>query len=200
MPSVYAAIMVERRMNNRTDMTHDVTQSALLTEADILARAAPPQPRKCGIYFLINEGKLMYIGQSINIDARLPGHDWRKYDAWTWVSCDRRELHKLERRYIDQFLPPWNEDKRTTYLRPREPIPIDAPLEPLPLEGIDEAVLKEWRRETQEYLDTHVTEYDVKAEWMRRVRATKTGASMKDFGPMPKVGDPFTRPIKPAMF
>ena len=48
--------------------------SDLLTEADIVDRSIELGVPRCGVYFLIQAGKVMYVGQSVNIDARIGQH------------------------------------------------------------------------------------------------------------------------------
>lgn len=63
-------------------MAQDLTQEpALLAVAEIVA-ASVPTLKKCGIYFLIKGGEIKYVGQSVNIDARLGAHHWRGFDRY----------------------------------------------------------------------------------------------------------------------
>ncbi len=81
---------------------------------------------------LIQGSKIMYVGQSVDIDARLAAHRERDFDSWHWIAHDRLELNAVERAYIETFFPPWNRDTRTQALRERlsrPPTPDEIELE-----------------------------------------------------------------------
>lgn len=103
---------------------------ALLRSDEILIASESCSSPKCGVYFLIHDGQIMYVGQSVNIDGRLGGHRLmrRNFDRYHWIACAREELNALERAYIDAFLPPWNTDPRTESLRLRLKYPLPAEL------------------------------------------------------------------------
>jgi hypothetical protein len=92
-------------------------QKQLLSAEEIVAASLEAGPRKCGIYFLIKDDELKYVGQSIDVEARLGGHRWRSFDPWYWVPCLPDQLNTMERQYIDLFLPSWNSDNRTALRR-----------------------------------------------------------------------------------
>lgn len=83
---------------------------ALFDAAAILAASAPfPPSGGCGIYFLIAEGRIVYVGQSINVLWRLGQHAAeRVFDAWHWIPCAREGLDQLEHAYIRALRPAWN--------------------------------------------------------------------------------------------
>jgi hypothetical protein len=103
-------------------------QEQLLSEEEIVAASVEAGPRKCGIYFLIADDELKYVGQSINVEARVAVHkNERDFDRWYWVPCSSYQLNKMERLYIDRFLPPWNMDNKTMLRREelaRPPAPL----------------------------------------------------------------------------
>ncbi len=169
-------------------------ESVLLSDTEIVAASIPPRRRKCGIYFLIKDEELKYVGQSIDVDGRLADHRWREFDRWHWVPCAAEDLDSLERRYLDAFLPTWNSDPSTVARRrEREPtIPFSLPEAAHPLDGIDPELWSRCCQEMAEYDAAHWTEHLVNQERMRRVRAMRPPSirRMEDFGPMPRVGDP----------
>jgi hypothetical protein len=61
----------------------------------------------CGIYFLLKDEKLVYVGQSVNIRARVTEHHHRgvDFDAYTYRLCRSEELDGLESYYIARFFP-----------------------------------------------------------------------------------------------
>jgi hypothetical protein len=77
---------------------------------DILKAAHPLQARASGIYFLLLKKKIIYIGQAVNVFARIGDHarTTKDFDAWTWIPCPRDNLLKLESQYIQWFRPPLN--------------------------------------------------------------------------------------------
>ena len=98
----------------------DVARAAnrLSATDEILARAQPWPESGCGIYFLIVEGRVMYVGRAVNVIARIAQHATvRKFDAWSWLVCPRRNLDATERAYINALLPEWNRDPVTLKMR-----------------------------------------------------------------------------------
>lgn len=95
-----------------------VVPTETLSREEIAKAAAPVPTFGCGIYFLMKDGEIVYVGQSVNVLSRLTHHLPEKaFDAWHWIPCDRGALDQLERRYIDLFLPPLNADFVTKRLR-----------------------------------------------------------------------------------
>jgi Uri superfamily endonuclease len=73
-----------------------------------------------GIYFLIKDGMIMYVGQAKNIVSRIIDHrKIKQFDRWSWIHCDFRELDHTERAYINALQPPWNKDGQTVAMRKR---------------------------------------------------------------------------------
>jgi hypothetical protein len=86
----------------------------LKTERQIvLARRAAP--RACGVYFLIKGERIVYVGQSVNVLARVGSHAGadKDFDGWNYVRCLPEELDALERHYIDTYRPILNRDRVT---------------------------------------------------------------------------------------
>lgn len=80
-------------------------------EAEQILAKATPAPNKAGIYFLIFEGEIVYIGQSICPLRRLGDHSTDKgkfFDAYVFVPCDWRDLSRLESVYIYKYQPKYN--------------------------------------------------------------------------------------------
>lgn len=62
-----------------------------------------------GVYFLIKETEIVYIGQSINCPKRIAEHTKDKdFDNFTIIKCERDELDILESLYIFKFEPKLN--------------------------------------------------------------------------------------------
>ena len=80
----------------------------LLPKGEILAMGRTTA-RLCGVYFLINENEIIYVGQSVNIAGRVGGHHKDKvFTHYTYVECPESHLNALEGLYIEKFDPPLN--------------------------------------------------------------------------------------------
>jgi hypothetical protein len=168
----------------------------LLTAEQIVEVAVQPGERKIGLYFLIKDGELKYVGQSIDIEARICSHRWREFDRWHWIPCEKEQLNALERAYIDSLLPPWNTDSRTAKKRGDSYIGQNSlPSVSHPLEGVDPVW---WDADGQDEIDKEVWTQDaLSRERMRRLRAVNQDRTrrVEDFGPMPKLGNPLVGEI-----
>jgi hypothetical protein len=84
------------------------SSEALLQERDIVEAAQPYIPT-CGVYFLIRESRILYVGQSSNIEVRLATHNRRfVYDRAAVIPCAPEMLDVLESHYIHLFQPEGN--------------------------------------------------------------------------------------------
>lgn len=94
----------------------------LLSPEAIIAQAVPACPIMCGVYFLIRDGKVVYVGQSVHISNRIAAHAQRKqFDCWSWLPCEIEGLDALERAYINALMPEDNRDHVTERLRNPRP-------------------------------------------------------------------------------
>lgn len=67
--------------------------------------------RLCGVYFLIKDMEVIYVGQSINIHSRIEEHERTKvFDTFTYIECPRSDLNVIEAKYINKFKPSLNYD------------------------------------------------------------------------------------------
>lgn len=82
----------------------------LLSHAAIVAAARPVQ-RTCGVYFLCRAGTVVYVGQSIHIEARLPAHRQIAHDAVHVIPCEPHQLKVMESRYILALQPVENRSR-----------------------------------------------------------------------------------------
>jgi hypothetical protein len=82
---------------------------APLSDVDIV-RQSTPSSTVSGIYFLIRDGRIIYIGQSTNTLRRIARHidDGKIFDSFTIAPCNRDELNKMERIYITALCPEEN--------------------------------------------------------------------------------------------
>lgn len=109
--------LVDGKLQNATP-SHEVLNAAsfaitgehLATKTQILA-AASSFDRETGVYFLLNKGEIVYIGQSVHIRTRVDMHRQEKkieFDAVAYVLCDKKDLDFLESMYIYKFSPSCN--------------------------------------------------------------------------------------------
>jgi hypothetical protein len=63
---------------------------------------------KGGVYFLIKEGEVVYIGQASNLLGRLASHQVRDYDSVGFIAAPAEILDELERYWIAAFHPEHN--------------------------------------------------------------------------------------------
>lgn len=65
--------------------------------------------RKCGIYFLMRDGKVTYVGSSKNIYSRVGDHSQSKrFDYVRWIKVKEKKLYGVERDWILSLKPPLN--------------------------------------------------------------------------------------------
>ena len=101
------------RKYHRTAATFDTLaeaqQWATLVESLFLppeaVMALPRNAKVSAIYFLFREGRLAYVGQSINVYSRLANHEI-KFDEFAVLECPRKQLNVVEAYYI-RLLKPW---------------------------------------------------------------------------------------------
>ena len=70
----------------------------------------------CGIYLLIKGDRIIYIGQSTDIEQRIKDHARPKsglvpnFDYYLMYPCGASELRRYERLFIERFFPLHNND------------------------------------------------------------------------------------------
>jgi hypothetical protein len=86
------------------------TDSTTLTSEEIVASAQPAPRALCGVYFLINDCEVVYVGQSVCIQRRISEHllNGVEFDSLNFIEVERQSLHRVERRYIHQLQPRLN--------------------------------------------------------------------------------------------
>lgn len=101
------------RNNGYTKRPASVRQKIkqLFSEEEILSLGRPYSP-SVGIYFLIHEDRIVYVGQSVNCEGRIHGHttgaEQKLFDSYHIVGCPVHKLDELEALYIQKFRPPLN--------------------------------------------------------------------------------------------
>lgn len=78
---------------------------------EVMAAACLWDPAvQSGVYFLINDGRVDYVGQSLNVLGRIAEHQrrGRRFTHVSIVLAPPDELLRIEKLYIRAFRPPWN--------------------------------------------------------------------------------------------
>ena len=82
----------------------------LVSRQELIRNKIPMLPT-IGVYFLIEKDEIVYVGQSVNVFARVSHHyqDGEKvFDSFCYISCEKEELNILESLYILIFQPRCN--------------------------------------------------------------------------------------------
>lgn len=63
-----------------------------------------------GIYFLLHNDNVVYVGQSSNVEKRIIQHrcSEKQFDSYRIIPCDEDLLLYYEKRWIKQFKPVYN--------------------------------------------------------------------------------------------
>jgi hypothetical protein len=118
-----AQIREEQKQNQeRLEKLHEVAlevlpdslhSKGLLNEQEIVA-AAQNHIVPSGVYFLCDTSNVVYVGQSINIPARIRQHEtdgYKEFTSWAYVECPPHALNFLETLYILSLKPKYNRGK-----------------------------------------------------------------------------------------
>jgi hypothetical protein len=75
-----------------------------------ILRAAQPLPALAsGVYFLIDKTRVVYVGQSIKVIARVLEHvGSKRFNQFTFIPCAVDDLDRIESLYIHMLRPPLN--------------------------------------------------------------------------------------------
>jgi hypothetical protein len=114
----YGIAELEEKLGNlREDVQKEVrfgeavktlTSGVLLREHEIVEHAVPVGT-VCGVYFLVYEKRVVYVGQSTNVFSRIHTHAQDKtFDSYVYIPCEISMLDKLESLYIHFLSPPLN--------------------------------------------------------------------------------------------
>lgn len=89
----------------------DMNPAALLDSAlrreDVLRLALPMPPKVVGVYFLVAHGRIIYVGQSIDIETRIRQHraTGKCFDHYHVVHTKVSDLDLVESYYIHKLEP-----------------------------------------------------------------------------------------------
>ena len=87
-------------------ISNRITSRDMLLEEEIVA-GSHEHKFSCGVYFLVHAGAVVYVGQSVNVYARVHYHEQsgRVFDSFAFTLCEREELDMLESLYIHALCP-----------------------------------------------------------------------------------------------
>jgi predicted DNA-binding transcriptional regulator AlpA len=71
-------------------------------------------PEVSGIYFLIQEGEVIYVGQSHNVASRIIGHKNKTFDRAFVLPCPPSKMNETEAAFIGIFKPKLNMNQEET--------------------------------------------------------------------------------------
>ena len=114
------ASLERHELVNKTSLS--LSSKAMLTEEDIVKSSAP-WATAMGVYFLIYKNKVVYVGQSTNVYARITAHHDKTFDSFAFIQCEATTLDGLESLYIHVFRPLLNGDH--VHGAKRAPISLD---------------------------------------------------------------------------
>lgn len=111
--------LLARRAEALTETLIDAAAGELFGKYQLLSEdaiqigsiAVDYKPLLSGIYFLLSDGRVVYVGQAKNIKARIRQHkeDPNKvFDAYAYLSCEEEYLDTLETLYILHLRPTQN--------------------------------------------------------------------------------------------
>lgn len=100
---------------HETSLQAAMMTGKFLLSHDAIVAGSQPYGDSPGIYFLVRQGEVVYVGQSINVHARVWQHKQARkdFDAFTYVKCERDSLDALESLYIHTLRPRLNGDMCT---------------------------------------------------------------------------------------
>lgn len=79
----------------------------------MVRRAELPDFPPC-VYFLVRLGVVVYVGSSVNLAARIPGHRraGKVFDEIFYVPTERRDMLRIEQALIQALRPKLNRHRR----------------------------------------------------------------------------------------
>lgn len=84
----------------------DAVQAIDYTATEVVSGALPVGG-SVGIYFLVRDAEVVYIGKTTDVFLRLSKHrrDGKQFDAYNFLPCGEADLDRLESLYITALLP-----------------------------------------------------------------------------------------------
>lgn len=109
MPMLQAALEDHRIASLIPLRQREAIGKANYSAAEILESAFPLDSQS-GVYFLIRDQSIYYVGQTVRVLERLARHkrDGRKFDSFAFIPCPPEQLDELEGVYIAMLMPDGN--------------------------------------------------------------------------------------------
>jgi len=112
-----------QRMEIISGVSASLTTKALLFPEEIV-KASMPWNRTSGVYFLIDNSEIVYVGQAVNVYARIDQHSFTKtFSHYAFVPCKKELLDRLESLYIHFLRPKLNSNTHDS--AKLAPLPLD---------------------------------------------------------------------------
>jgi len=97
------------------NLSAKLTSKTMLTESEVVD-GCQPWDKAVGVYFLIKNKSVVYVGQSTSVYSRISTHQSTKdFDSIAWVPCENYMLDRLESLYIHTFRPALNGNMNNGY-------------------------------------------------------------------------------------
>lgn len=77
-------------------------------QEDQIVKLSLPWDNLVGIYFLIKDERVVYVGQSISIASRISNHTNKDFDRHAFILCEKHDLNAMESFYIHVLRPKLN--------------------------------------------------------------------------------------------
>lgn len=102
----------------RKQLLSEVEKAKSLVLSDLVKHEYCPILKQSFVYFLWQEDKLIYIGQTFNLTNRLQSHSCNyEFDSYSYIRVDSCFALQIESILIDRFLPPNNKDYKSVAKR-----------------------------------------------------------------------------------
>lgn len=95
----------------RLARANSLTDSRGLLDAEFITKKAMVFDGITGVYFLLKDDAIVYVGKSISIMGRLCRHEAEQkkdFNRVFVVECPKASMDRLERLYIEKFKPLYN--------------------------------------------------------------------------------------------
>jgi hypothetical protein len=87
-----------------------------MTQSEVCSLPRLRRDQCIGIYFLFLDGVCVYVGQSLNLHARVDQHLYRvPFDSYSWINVPAQDAITVERHYIRLFCPEFNKKENPSY-------------------------------------------------------------------------------------
>lgn len=94
----------------------------LLPNSDQECEVLKMPERITAVYFLMKEGRVMYVGMSRNLIQRTWLHELHKdFDEVRFLRCTDEDVEEVERYWIEFYDPPWKSCTNTKFKRMYSP-------------------------------------------------------------------------------